>query len=871
MKKQSIFLLLLLLFGNGCDEESGYATGSLKISFPSTSQLRSSLIDPRTTCVWVKVYNQDRSFYKEGAVSGGSGSVTISGIPTGKVTVETVLTDGIKIGEKCSGNTIDRISTVSSIRPGNNVVEIYFPRAYWIIEGGPLSLNLTNTTSTESLSGFIIKPHNSSPLNPGYVNNSLIFVGNLPDCDSTLGRYCGVRAELSSFMIAPGKIDHVLGNEFTGSLYPQTGWALLSPLGTSFRYLGIVSKPPCSYLKPPDMISCDYSTNTDLSSYMGLRFTDGRTMSGYLWEILVNSSSTTLTCYSDIDLTNQITCPNDVDILFPSPPYTASPAKNTSALELRTQQVIPNVRIVVDKVFEKYSFSLGSIVYVKITRDLTFDLGLHQITAVGDPLINLSNFYLFYSQISVSGATIIPVDLGGNKFSPVIGNLDIMYPFLVPYFIFSDTVNLLYTGVHYLDLIYVQGGSLFRMPADNPGATPQQLTTYSSGTPICLVQNYINPLTGTGHIFVREYGLDNNCLTSDDILNYINSKNLPTDNPNTLPYFREILGAHFSGNYVAGFLLYDDQGQQILYCDTSANCQTNVASVSSFYKNVGYSFITQKSYFIADGNLYEFDGFSAQSILNPVDTCSLIEKQIFCSYTDPATAQTTVILYDLTTASASNLATFSAYGMVEKILPTEKYLVLRYLDQQNNLGYLAVSLSSGGVTTVNFPAGRNPLLDTSIGKTILGFDLRQTTYKEFCYLKEDSISVGTCIENSYIPANSLFPHSGFIQDPNVYNIYFKGLDKIYIVLNCTRSGTDCTGGELHEFNSDLIGSRPVFTIPSGEQATDIFRIGPVLLIFTEEPGTSPAVRRVYYANTLNGTSKTLEGTGGEFYPITTYP
>ena len=868
MKGVLFALLLVLISSCNFTGRQEPPLASITLTMRPNNQVKTAILDPRISCIRIKVYKEDGSFAKEVAAAKGVSTISVSGIPPGNVIIDLLMTDGIPIGGKCSGNKIDQINTTATIVAGQNSLVLSFPRANWVIQGGPITLNLTDPTSADSLSGFLIHPHRAMALNNGYINNSIIFYGNLPQCDPVLGTYCGARTEINSVFTAPNTTDVILGNEFSGYPVLELGWVPLTPSGANPRYLGVVSKPPCSYKNPPNMISCSYTMNPDLTPNMGLRFVDGSTLQGYLWEVLVTSASETITCYSDKSLTNQITCPPEISS-FPYQ-FEAQSFGSVTNRRIRTQQLVTGVQTTVNKVFEEFSFSLGSFVYVMISRSMNFDVGLHNITALGENLLNTTNFSLFYMQGASPSANVVPVDLTGNRLTPLGAN-DIGYPFLVPHFLFSDLANLQYTGFNPLYLVFVQGGALFKVPANNPSAPPQQLSTFSSLN-ICYVHVSHNPISAVVHIFVRELGPDGLCFTPDDPMTYINSNMLPTDNPLPVPYFRDVAGIFMSGKVVTNFLLFDDSTGNILSCDTTFTTCPTLVTITSFLRLLGYSFKAQRTFFVADGSLYSFDGSTAQPVLNPVDTCSFTENVIYCAFTDPTTLETTIYSYDPFKSTSTTLTTLSVPGMTDEIIPLYTYALLRYIRQDGSYGYIAIHAQTGNTTTVNFPTGRNPFLSYSTGKTAIGIDEASGTFQELCYVRESNIGTGTCLSGSFKPSNIIYTNSGPIQDPLLFGFYNEGQDKFYVVLDCVRSGFNCTGGIINEFNTDVIGSRPLFNVPAGEQVGEILKIGTALLVFTEDPSiTPPSNRKVYFIDSISGTSQVLESVLGEFYPVTTYP
>ena len=865
-----VLLAALLVFSAGCEYliESEPSQAVITFNLQPRNKIKTAVIDPRTECVSLKISTEDGSFSKKVAVSRGTASISVPGVPPGEVIVDLLLTDGAPTNGVCSGNKIDQINTKARVTPGRNTITLSFPRAKWIIQGGPISLNITDPSATETVNGFIVYPHRSPPQNNGYVNNSIIFFGNLPQCDPVLGQYCGTRTEISSIHIPPDSTEVILGNEFSGYPAPATGWIPIKSSGADPRYLILVSKPPCSYKRPPNMIDCSYTMNPDLSQKMGLRFTDGSTLQGYIWEVLVKSASEAITCYSDKNLSSPIACPPEISSFpyqFESQSLGHSQHKN-----IRVQQLVTGVQATVNKVFEEFSFSLGSLIYVKISRSMTFDLGLHNITAKAQNLINLSPFYLFYQNGASPFANIVPLNLNGSKLSPIGAN-DIAYPFMVPYFIFSDSANLQYTGFNPLYLVFIRGGSLYKVSASGSLSSPQQLSAFSSAN-ICYVQSVNNPIKGVAHVFIRELGADMSCFTSDDPIAYINTNMLPIDNPLTVPYFRDIVGLFFSGTDIQNFLLFDDIGGKVIACNEIFTSCVLLLNVSSFIEVVGYSFKANKTYLVVDGSLYAFNGTTVQFILNPVDTCTLTESTIYCAYTDPTTAETKVYVYDPVRSASSIITRFPASGNADGLLPLTNYILLRYVSQTGSYGYIAIDLKTGDISGVNFPVGRNPYLAYSTGITAIGMDQNSGTFQEFCYVKESDLPNGTCLSRTFIPANFNYFNSGPIQDPPTYGLYNKGHNKLYVVLECARSGVNCPGGVIHEFNKDLVGSSPIFNVPSDEEVREIVKLGTGLLVFTENLALVPPTnRKVYFIDTLNRTTITLEGSPGEFYPVTISP
>jgi len=273
-------------------------TGTLVVSakFPTGNepgQIGTALIDENTAKIVVVVFNE--SGYSEDVIlTRDNPTARIANVPIGRMSVYITTYDS-------AYNLLDYLAVGGEIAEGENTLVATLIRGYWKFvdaNGNPVSIRLNKTldTDTTTLTGFSVIPYTYT-----YIDWDEPFAEseyNLLWKGSGFSReLCGGSTEtcrdegLSYFnqFIGPSTNNNAIDSQYL-------------PLPKAGDY------PRSAFIAGTAPEGMSNISDQDALNYFNSKVTGPNTMEGHIVELLIKSSTETLTCY---DLSgNEITCPD---------------------------------------------------------------------------------------------------------------------------------------------------------------------------------------------------------------------------------------------------------------------------------------------------------------------------------------------------------------------------------------------------------------------------------------------------------------------------------------------------------------------------------------------------------------------------------
>jgi len=310
-------------------------TLTIGMKFPNSKGLSTQILDPNINCIEVELNSITEEPYtyllsKKVILTPDNPQATITNIPVGPAVIYIRATDGQPDNSFCDGNTIESLNAYANIAEGENNFIVNLIRAKWefVDSNGnpsPITLNGTDPTSTETIEGFYLTQyyHYTSMSKQAVDENQpsgsnfyyAIFYGsNLSACDPQNGTQCIAGAHYYIQLLGPSTSNNAF----------HTFEVSLQPSGNNERGFSIVGVSPCyiiygyyhNYWGYYGYTQCSYQFSDDtVNDYLNTTVVDSDTMKGYIVEYLVKDEDSTVTCYSDVDLTNEVQCPADYQML----------------------------------------------------------------------------------------------------------------------------------------------------------------------------------------------------------------------------------------------------------------------------------------------------------------------------------------------------------------------------------------------------------------------------------------------------------------------------------------------------------------------------------------------------------------------------
>jgi len=820
----------------------------ISVLFPKGKSVGAHFIDPRTRCVSVEVFSDDRSFHRSAVLSPQSPRASFEDIPVRELTVEVRATDGELSADSCGGALLDYATARVSLQRGENALSLTMLRAEWVFKA-PVSLNSTLPGSTERLTGFALFDYPLRSGFSGFDRYSVLFRGSdLNNCRSGSGVTCYTQVDYALHLRNGHETVGTVGVEFKPYPDQDTGWVRLSPGTGGERYFVLISSPPCSYRTPANLISCDFSSTVSLEDYMGTTFDQGE-LRGFVWEVMLLSQPTfSRKCFWDRDLTDPFPCPVDLTEPEPTPPYSGAsgPPKGSPS---GAGAVFRDVRAELRKVYRfssaKYAacnaagecdYNLDGAIdsgddtnsdgvidhrdsrefFAEFSWSMSFDLATHPFEAEPAPLGRLieSHFFLWQNDNPSSPvSSLIPVDYNGTVKDPLTDAA--LFEFLIWAFGGYDLRTGRYYAYHPRWLIYYDRSAGEYRLVD--AITLRTVDTLRIEGYICDLILFTDPFEGVGHIFYLSDGAD--CTTGNFTAFYLNTRDRVSVklggllfDPGPFVFHEPVVYSDRPDRYVTGFLGLTEL-REVQRCDTPVNCKTLLTNVER-YAPVGFHFGMRRAFLIANNRLYHYDPRTStldpEKSDRPVTDCTLSSDTVYCHFLDPVTGSVELYRFDtedFALVPIGKITEISPDAGVE-LYTTRDYIVVGYTDTSFAFRYSAVPKKGGDPQPIEF-SGYEPYLTFSSTEGVYGH-IRNAA--GLCWVSNDSIGKGSCVQDAYLPSDP----EGFPQHlPRVNGSFGEHpVERIAAIVassGCVGS-MDCTGGGLYIYTPDMKAGSPVGSI-----------------------------------------------------------
>lgn len=810
-------------------KEERTASLTIAVNFPA-KKLSAKYLRPETQCIEVFLKSKDENFSKMVILTPQNNSVTIKNLKPQTILISARLTDGPQSIDGCTGYELDYVNAIVKVEPGKNTANLSTPGAQWSLNQS-VTLNGTLSGSQESVSSLTILQHPKSLKSGAFDHYTLYILGqNLNNCNSWTGKSCSVTTQYS--VAGQGKRSRaVLGNEFVPFPDYRYGFIPLSPDASNReRYFAIVGVPPCTYFKNQDLVKCSFSSSADLTRYMGAEISNN-SLSGYIWELLVLSKSSGVTCAWDETFTQTFPCPSSLTEPPPQPGSASPQIKSPSSPKLKTAQLIQNISTSLKKVYKLQSLNYASC---DINNPEVCDYNLNGTIGDsgddtnGDGVINLSDNRTFYSEFSWS----MTFDLFPHPFSSSPG-----YPQTLPSSVFAltkitdtfslnnaiylhdislnttvqtissntqdtdmelilwqfgslDFTDLYYTGLHPRFLVFRKAGIVQKLDLYNPtGVTTVIYDEVATNQSICDFRLITDPLAGKGYFFVYTSS-PGTCLTTttpNPIIidtdgnqashNFIDSTNFLID---------PAIYSNTNSRWVEGVIGLNPTTGNLERCDLTAvpfSCSPitrtpdpfTTPPPSEFYP-AGFYPTNKYSFFVVGDGTNSYLFYSTMTDRNVayleanqrlVDVCTAMEDTVYCGRIS-SSGLLSIYRFDFGTNSL---------GLLNSLTLSVTSPFISLLDSTSNYVIVEITDQVGNTYYYAFPkSGANPLavnLPASVNSISIEHSNdtlilgRDPSTNMMCYLKEDNIQNFQCIQNSYLAYGSFDP-SFYITTPASY-------------------------------------------------------------------------------------------------------